>query len=92
MTISDYFKEIKTLLLTDPLVENFQIVKERNADRDEHIRVRLTLCGNYPLEFSEYVQLSPNGSIIVTFLLNCQRFGAYSVMWDQAELEAEFQG
>ena len=27
----------------------------------------------------------------VTFLLNCQRFGAYSVMWDQTELEAEFQ-
>ena len=28
----------------------------------------------------------------VTFLLSCQRFGKYSVMWDQAELEAEFQG
>jgi len=27
----------------------------------------------------------------VTFLLNCQRFGAYSVMWDQTELDAEFQ-
>lgn len=27
----------------------------------------------------------------VTFLLNCQRFGTYSVMWDRTELEAEFK-
>lgn len=26
----------------------------------------------------------------VQFLLNCQRFGASSVFWDQAELDAEF--
>jgi predicted HTH domain antitoxin len=28
----------------------------------------------------------------VAFLLNCHRFGAASVQWDQAEMEAEFKG
>lgn len=27
----------------------------------------------------------------VTFLLNCHRFGAWSVDWDQAEIDAEFE-
>jgi len=27
----------------------------------------------------------------VTFLLNCHRFGASSVAWDQEEVEAEFE-
>jgi len=26
-----------------------------------------------------------------SFLLNCQRFGAYSVIWDQTEIEEEFR-
>jgi predicted HTH domain antitoxin len=28
----------------------------------------------------------------VTFLLNCRRFGSYSVAWDSEEIEMEFQG
>jgi hypothetical protein len=28
----------------------------------------------------------------VAFLLNCRRFGAASVQWDQAEMKAEFEG
>jgi len=39
MSVSEYFEAIKTHLLSEPLVENFQIVKERKADSDGHIRV-----------------------------------------------------
>ena len=28
----------------------------------------------------------------VTFLLNCHRYGASAVEWDQEEIEAEFKG
>ena len=28
----------------------------------------------------------------VVFLLSCQRFGAATVIWDQEELDAEFEG
>ncbi len=86
MNISEYFKAIKTHLLAELLVENFQIVKERSAESDGHIRVRMTLSGNYPMEFSEYVQLLPNGSIrVITYSYHCaDTDGNLIVRWDNA--------
>ncbi len=56
MTVSEYFDTVKTLLLTNPLVDNFQIVRERMTANDGHIRVRITLINGNLMEFSEYVQ------------------------------------
>lgn len=86
MSISEYFEAIKTHLLTESLVENFQIVKERKTNNDGHLRVRLTLSGDYPMEFSEYVQRSQKGDItVVTYSYHCADVnGNLIVRWDNA--------
>ena len=86
MSVSEYFKAIKTHLLSEPLVENFQIVKERKTDSDGHIRVRMTLSGNYLTEFSEYVRISPESDItVITYSYHCaDAEGNLIVRWDNA--------
>jgi hypothetical protein len=86
MSISEYFEAIKTHLLTEPLVENFQIVKERKTDSDGHLRVRLTLSGGCSVEFSEYVQTAPKASVaVITYSYHCaDADGNLIVRWDNA--------
>ncbi len=86
MTASEYFEAIKAHLLTEPLVKNFQIVKERRTDSDGHLRVRLTLSEDCPMEFSEYVHLSPKGDItVITYSYHCaDADGNLIVRWDNA--------
>lgn len=65
MTIDDYLNAVKERLLTDPVVSSFHIVRERATLVDAHLRARLTLSDGSRLEFSEYVQRSPEDQISV---------------------------
>jgi hypothetical protein len=76
VTIAEYLEAIKERLLTDPLVSGFRLVRERAALTDGHLRARLTLADGSQLEFSEYVQRSPDGPIQVM---------TYSYHWADAQ-------
>ena len=68
MTIAEYLDLVKERLLTDPIISHFHIVRERATVTDGHLRARLTLSDGSRLEFSEYVQRSPEGRIhVVTY-------------------------
>lgn len=68
MTILEYLDSIKERLLTDPVVSGFDVSRERVTLSDGHMRARLTLVDGGWLEFSEYVQRSPDGQInVVTY-------------------------
>jgi len=86
MSVSEYFDAVRTHLLAEPLIENFQIIKERRTDSDGHLRGRLTILGDFLMEFSEYVQFSPGGSIaVITYSYHCaDADGNLIVRWDNA--------
>jgi Family of unknown function (DUF6516) len=65
VTIAEYLESVKALLLTDPLIASFQIIRERQTLVDGHLRVRVVLSDAGMLEFSEYVQRSPSHGITV---------------------------
>jgi len=66
MTIDTYLDAIKERLVTDPIVTNFHVIRERSTLVDGHLRVRLELADGSQLEFSEYMQRSSMGEIAVT--------------------------
>ena len=78
MTIFEYLTAIKERLLTDPIVSDFYILRERVSLSDGHLRARLTLSDNTWLEFSEYVQRSRAERINVI---------TYSYHWANADNE-----
>ncbi len=83
MSVSEYFESVKANLLTNPLVESFQIVRERIAANDGHIRVRMTLINGNLTEFSEYVQLQAGEIQVITYSYHCtDTFGKLIVRWD----------
>ena len=68
MPIGAYLAAVKECLLTDPFVIEFQIVRERQTIVDAHLRVRLRLADHSLLEFSEYVQRTPDDEIhVITY-------------------------
>jgi hypothetical protein len=68
MTVIEYLDAVKERLTTDPLVAGFSIVRERVTLVDGHLRARLTISDGSQLEFSEYVQRSPDEQInVVTY-------------------------
>lgn len=68
MTVFEYLDAIKDRLLTDLVVSSFHVTRERATPTDGHLRARLTLTDGSLLEFSEYVQHTPDGQInIVTY-------------------------
>jgi hypothetical protein len=68
MTIIEYLDAVKERLTDDLLVTGFSIVRERVTLVDGHLRARLTISDGSLLEFSEYVQRSPEDQIeIVTY-------------------------
>jgi len=68
MTIAEYLAAIKDRLLADPMVVRFQILRERSTLQDGHMRARLVLSDDTQVEFSEYVQRSPDGQInVITY-------------------------
>ena len=68
MTVIEYLDAIKERLTTDPVVSDFSIIRERVTLVDGHLRARLTVSDGSLIEFSEYVQRSPDGQIdVVTY-------------------------
>lgn len=68
MTIATYFEIVKDRLLTDRIVFEFQILRERQTVMDGHLRARLRLADHSILEFAEYVHRLPNDEIqVVTY-------------------------
>lgn len=65
MTIAEYLNAIKARLLSDPIVSEFHIVRERDTDLDGHLRARVKLIDGGQLEFSEYAQSGVDGQIVV---------------------------
>lgn len=68
MSIAEYLEVVKSRLLTDPIILEFQVIRERQTLVDAHLRVRLTLVDSSVLEFSEYVQRSATDEIeVITY-------------------------
>ena len=68
MTVIEYLDAIKERLTTDPVVSDFSVIRERVTLVDGHLRARLTVSDGSLIEFSEYVQRSPDGQIdVVTY-------------------------
>jgi len=63
VTVAEYLDAVKDRLLTDAVVSRLDIIRERRTAADGHLRARLALIDGSWLEFSEYVQRSPDGSI-----------------------------
>jgi hypothetical protein len=83
MTVSEYLETVKTLMLTDALVENFQIVRERMTTNDGHLRVRMTFINGNLMEFSEYIQLIAGDIQVTTYSYHCtDPYGRLIVRWD----------
>ncbi len=93
MTVSEYFETVKAHLLINPLVENFQIVRERITANDGHLRVTMTLIKGNLMEFSEYVQ-RPAGDIqVITYSYHCtDPFGKLIVRWDNTPHFPDLEG
>ena len=68
MTVDEYVAAVKERLLSDLVVSGLRIIRERATLTDSHLRARLTLTDGSQLEFSEYVQRSPDDQInIITY-------------------------
>ena len=65
MTIDAYLAAMKERFVTDPLVAQFQVIRERSTLMDGYLRARLTLADGSQLECSEYMQRSSAGAIVV---------------------------
>ncbi len=76
MSPAEYLDVVKERLLTDPLITEFHIRRERHTSIDAHLRVRASLADGSRLEFSEYVERMPNGQIQVI---------VYSYHWEDAD-------
>src|SRR5262245_37291203 len=76
MTIEAYLDSIKERFVNDPIVTSFHVIRERSTWVDGHLRVRLRLADGSQLEFSEYMQRSSAGEIVVI---------TYSYRWADAD-------
>ena len=78
MTIDAYLKAMKERFVTDPLVTQFHVIRERLTLMDGDLRVRLTLADGSQREFSAYMQWSSNRAIVAL---------TYSYHWTDANNE-----
>ncbi len=76
MSPAEYLDSVKERLLTDPLVAEFHIRRERHTLADAHLRVRASLADGSLLEFSEYVERTLDGRMQVMI---------YSYHWESAD-------
>jgi Family of unknown function (DUF6516) len=65
MTIEAYLQAMKERFVTDPIITRFSVIRERSTLVDGYLRARLALANGSQLEFSEYVQQSSAGEIVV---------------------------
>ncbi len=78
MTIDAYLEATKERFVTDPIVTRFDVIRERSTLVDGYLRARLALADGSQLEFSEYMQRSSTGEIVVI---------TYSYHWTDANHE-----
>jgi hypothetical protein len=78
VTIEAYLSAMKERFVTDPMITSFQVIRERSTWVDGHLRARLELANGSQLEFSEYMQRSPTGEIVVI---------TYSYHWADANYQ-----
>lgn len=78
MTIEAYLEAVKERCVTDPLVIQFSVARERSTVMNGYLRARLALADGSQLEFSEYVQRSSDGTITMV---------TYSYHWADANQE-----
>ena len=65
MTIDAYLQAMKERFVTDPIVRRSSVIRERSTLVDGYPRARLVLADGSQLEFSEYMQRSSAGEIVV---------------------------
>jgi hypothetical protein len=65
MTIDAYLEAMKERFVIDLLVTQFHVIRERSTLMDGYLRARLALADGSQLEFSEYMQRSSTGEIVV---------------------------
>ena|SRR5437764_909105 len=65
MTIEAYLQAMKERFVTDPIVTQFTVIRERSTLVDGYLRARLALADGSQLEFSEYMQRSSAAEIVV---------------------------
>ena len=78
MTIDAYLEATEERFVTDPIVTRFDVIRERSTLVDGYLRARLALADGSQLEFSEYMQRSSDGTIVVI---------TYSYHWADANHE-----
>jgi hypothetical protein len=69
MTIDAYLEAMKGRFVTDPLVTQFHVIRERSTLMDGYLRARLALADGSQLEFSEYMQRSSAGDSMIKFFV-----------------------
>ena len=75
MTIDAYLQAMKERFVTASIVTRFSVIRERATLVDGYLRARLALADGSQLEFSEYMQRSSAGEIVVI---------TYSYLWADA--------
>ena len=75
MTIEAYLQAMKERFVTAPIITRFSVIRERSTLVDGYLRARLALANGSQLEFSEYMQQSSAGEIVVI---------TYSYHWTDA--------
>ena len=84
-TVAEYQRDVKALMIADPLVRQFDIRRERQTRNDGYMRARLTLANGDLLEFSEYVQQSKDQVEVVTYSFHwTDSDGTLIRRWDNA--------
>ena len=63
MTIEAYVQAMKERCVTDPIVTQFVVIRERSTLMDGYLRARLALADGSQLECSEYMQRSSAGRL-----------------------------
>ncbi len=56
MNPQEYLESVKNLLLNNPLITQYQIIREYEGLEKSYIRARLTLTDSSFLEFAEYIE------------------------------------
>jgi len=68
MSPAEYLVAVKEYILGDSRIERFAVIRERVSVADAHLRAQVVFADRSQLEFSEYVQRTPNGQLeVVTY-------------------------
>ena len=93
MTPAEYLTSVKERLLTDPVIESFRILRERETPVDAYLRARLTLIDASHIEFAEYVQFAAGEPQVTTYSYHwTDEAGVLIQRWDNTPHFPEMPG